>query len=130
VRRRSPPPRWWRHIITSPVALAVRAELPHVQLRVMEGYGAGVAQWVAEGRVDIAVSYIPLSQVQHLIDGETLLDDEMVLIGRAELFTAHGIGAMNGFRVLDGLPLVLPTAQNGLRRWLDKAARDLGFAST
>lgn len=116
------------HIVTSPVALAVRAELPHVQLRVMEGYGAGVAQWVAEGRVDIAVSYIPLSQVQHLIDGEALFDDEMVLIGPPDLLAAHGICASLCFGALQGLPLVLPTVQNGQRRWLDKAARERGFA--
>lgn len=116
------------HIITSPVALAARATLPHVQLRVMEGYGAGVAQWVAEGRVDLAVSYIPLSQVQHLIDGETLLDDEMVLIGRPDRIAAHGLGDTIAFRRLRGLPLILPTLQNGQRRWLDKSARELGFA--
>jgi DNA-binding transcriptional LysR family regulator len=115
-------------IITSPVALGVRAELPHVQLRVMEGYGAVVAQWVADGRVDIAVSYIPLSQVQHLIDGETLLNDEMVLIGPASLMAKHCSGGSIAFDALARLPLVLPTLQNGQRRWLEKVARERGFA--
>lgn len=116
------------HIITSPVALTVRAELPNVQLRVMEGFGAGVAQWVADGRVDIAVSYIPLSQVQHLIDGETLLDDEMLLVGPASLMAKHGIISFVPFAALGRLPLVLPTLQSGQRRWLDRSARERGFA--
>ena len=118
------------HIITSPVALAVRAELPHVQLRVMEGYGAGVTGWVADGRADIAASYIPLTQVQHLIDGEALLDDAMVLVGPPRLFATHRIDRALVFADLARLPAVLPTTQNGQRRWLDKVARDRGFVFT
>lgn len=116
------------HVITSPVALAARATLPHVQLKVMEGFGAGVTQWVADGRADIAVSYIPLTQVRHLIDGEALLDDQMVLLGPPALFEARGIGARLRFAELERLPLVLPTQQNGQRRWLDRVARERGFA--
>jgi LysR family nitrogen assimilation transcriptional regulator len=94
----------------------------------MESYGASVAQWVAEGRVDIAVSYMPLSQVQQLIDGETLLEDEMVLVGARTLMEAHSLGTSVSFSDLAGLPFVLPTLENGQRRWLDKAARERGFA--
>jgi len=116
------------HIVTSPVALAARAEFPHIQLRVMEGFGAGVTQWVADGRADVAVSYIPLSQVQHLIDGELLFEDEMALIGTAERLAAFRLPSSLPFSELARLPLVLPTLQNGQRRWLDKVARERGFA--
>jgi LysR family nitrogen assimilation transcriptional regulator len=115
------------HLVTSPVALAARAVLPDVQLRITEGYGAGVTGWVAEGRADLAVSYIPLRQVKHLIDGELLFDDEMFLVGAPSMFARHKVGAALRFADLAGLPMVLPTGQNGLRRWLDKASRDLGF---
>ena len=116
------------HVVTSPLALAARATLPEIQLRITEGYGAGVTGWVAEGRADLAVSYIPLTQVKHLIDGEVLFDDEMFLVGSSALFARHGLSDALRFDDLAGLPMVLPTVQNGLRRWLDKASRDRGFA--
>lgn len=115
------------HVASSPIALLVRERLPDIRLRMIEGYGAGVTGWVADGSADIAVSYIPLTQVKHLIDGETLFEDQMFLVGATELFARDGIGDALGFSTLEGLPMVLPTGQNGLRRWLDKAARDHGF---
>lgn len=115
------------HVISSPVALAVRERLPDIRLRMIEGYGAGVTGWVADGSADLAVSYIPLTQVRHLIDGEVLFEDEMFLVGADTLFQRDHIGAAVRFADLEGRPMVLPTGQNGLRRWLDKAARDQGF---
>ncbi|MFM8749065.1 LysR family transcriptional regulator [Rhabdaerophilum sp.] len=115
------------HVISSPVVLAVREQLPDIRLRIIEGYGAGVTGWVADGSADLAVSYIPLTQVRHLIDGEVLFDDEMFLVGTPALFERDCIGSAVRFADLEGRAMVLPTVQNGLRRWLDKAARDHGF---
>ena len=92
---------------------------PAVHLKVLEGSSGQVEEWLAEGRLDIAILY---RYGPSLPDGEhSLAAVESYLIG------AHGDRLTKNsevpFAALDRLPLILPSAPNGLRVALDALAR-------
>lgn len=102
----------------------MRQRHPGVRLKVLEGSSGQVEEWLADGRVDIAVLYrygaVPADAEQTL----ALVDS--FLIGRAgDALTAT---AQVRFRELCGLPFILPSAPNGLRNALDAVARQQRIA--
>ena len=95
------------------------AELPGVNLRVLEGSSGQVEEWLTDSRVDIAILY---RYTATLPEGEEALATvDSYLIGhRGDRVTANG---QVSFASLDGLPFILPGAPNGLRTALDAGAR-------
>lgn len=98
---------------------AVRAQLPSVQLKILEGSSGQVEEWLADARVDIAVLYRY---------GPTLPEHEQALA----VVDSYLIGAPGDtltaapelrFAALHELPFILPGAPNGLRTALDALAR-------
>ncbi|MFD0668145.1 LysR family transcriptional regulator [Ramlibacter sp. MAHUQ-53] len=106
-------------ILTGRLFAEVRAQLPGVNLRVLEGSSGQVEEWLNEARVDIAILY---RYSATLPEGEeTLATVDSYLIGhRGDRITADG---QVTFARLDGLPFILPGAPNGLRTALDAGAR-------
>jgi LysR family nitrogen assimilation transcriptional regulator len=109
--------------ITNPLAGRlygeIRAHHPGIQLKILEGSSGQVEEWLADGRVDVAVLY---RYGRNLPDHEQrLCTVESYLVGAAgdRLTQAAEIE----FRALDGLPFILPSAPNGLRTALDALAR-------
>lgn len=95
----------------------LRARLPGIRLRVFEGFSEQIAQWVAEGRVDIGL----LSRYRAIrpnVD-DVLLTSRLLLVGPG----APALPATTEFSRLARLPLVLPASPNGLRVLLDETAR-------
>jgi len=97
----------------------LRARHPGVQLKILEGSSGQVEEWLADGRVDIAILYRY---------GSSLSEQEQPLaVVDSYLIGAHGdrltAQAEVPFRSLDGLPFILPGAPNGLRTTLDALAR-------
>lgn len=111
-------------ILTGRLFAAVRAELPGVNLKVLEGSSGQVEEWLTDARVDIAILY---RYTPTLPDGEeTLATVDSYLIGPAgDRLTA---GGEVPFASLDGLPFILPGAPNGLRTALDAGARQARIA--
>jgi LysR family transcriptional regulator, nitrogen assimilation regulatory protein len=97
----------------------IRAQHPAVKLKVLEGSSGQVEEWLADGRVDIAILYrygATLSEQE-----QSLATVDSYLIGpRDDRLTAAPEVA---FSVLQGLPFILPSAPNGLRTALDAVAR-------
>ncbi|MBT9487751.1 MAG: LysR family transcriptional regulator [Rubrivivax sp.] len=98
---------------------AVRAQLPGVQLKILEGSSGQVEEWLADARVDIAILYRY---------GPTLPEHEQALA----TVDSYLIGAAGDpltradelrFAALHELPFILPGAPNGLRTALDALAR-------
>lgn len=106
-------------ILTGRLFAAVRALLPGVSLKVLEGSSGQVEEWLTDARVDIAILY---RYTTTLPEGEeTLATVDSYLVGcRDDRLTAHG---QVPFASLDGLPFILPSAPNGLRTALDAGAR-------
>ena len=90
-----------------------------VQLKVLEGSSGQVEEWLADGRVDIAILYrYGSAPPEH---EQALATVDSYLIGAAgDRLTA---AAELPFSALHGLPYILPGVPNGLRTALDAMAR-------
>ena len=101
---------------------ALRERHPGVQLKVLEGSSGQVEEWLADARVDIAILYRygatpefeqPLATIDsYLISAP---DDARTAAPEVEFASLHE------------LPVILPSAPNGLRAALDAAARQHGI---
>jgi LysR family transcriptional regulator, nitrogen assimilation regulatory protein len=111
-------------ILTGRVFADVRAQLPGVSLKVLEGSSGQVEEWLTDARVDIAILY---RYTPTLPDGEEALAivDSYLIGPKGDRLTADG---QVPFASLDGLPFILPGAPNGLRTALDAGARHAHIA--
>jgi LysR family nitrogen assimilation transcriptional regulator len=106
-------------VLLAPLLRQIRADLPRVRMRVMEGFSGHVAEWLAAGKVDLAVLY--KIKASALLDAEHLLFEDLFLISAPD---APPLGAANGVSIaeLAGEELVLPGPPHGLRVLVEEAA--------
>ena len=97
----------------------VRAGLPKVHLRILEGSSGQIDEWLVDARLDIAILYRYAPSTQEI--GRELSLVESYLIGAAGDRLTNT--AEVDFHALDGLPFILPGSPNGLRNSLDAVAR-------
>jgi DNA-binding transcriptional LysR family regulator len=92
---------------------------PAIHLKILEGSSGQIGEWLGEGRLDIAILY---RYGPSIPDGEhSLATVDSYLIGaKGDRLTS---AAEVPFATLDRLPLILPSAPNGLRNALDALAR-------
>ena len=57
------------------IALALRERFPRARIRVTEGYGKEIVGWLQEGKIDLAILYVP-SQTQ-IVDYDLLLQEQL-----------------------------------------------------
>ncbi|MGO4763289.1 LysR family transcriptional regulator [Cupriavidus sp. 2KB_3] len=102
----------------------LRATAPGVRLRVAEGFSGQLDEELESGHLDLAVinRYGPGPR-----QGEDVLAEVATYLICAPGHPLAGAPTVP-FRKLDGLPLVLPPAPNGLRSILDQHARQLGVS--
>lgn len=97
----------------------MRERYPAIRLRIFEGSNGQLDEWVATGRIDLAVLYRYGKSVKRGED--VLFEVETFLVGPpGDALTSQPTVA---FAKLNGLPLVLPGVPNGLRVTLDQIAR-------
>jgi LysR family nitrogen assimilation transcriptional regulator len=101
----------------------LRAGAPGVRLQTAEGFSGSLDEGLASGRLDVAVinRYGPAGGCAE----ELLGSADTCLVGRAgnPLLAKGSIS----FKSLSNVPLVLPSAPNGLRQTLDQLARRHGI---
>ncbi|MCD9033176.1 LysR family transcriptional regulator [Luteimonas sp. Y-2-2-4F] len=114
--------------ISQALTLRLYAEVsqrwPAVSLKILEGSGGQVEEWLADARVDIAILYRYGASVPEQEQALATVDSYLVG-GRGDALTAPGTVR---FADLDRLPLILPSAPNGLRTALDAIARQRHIA--
>lgn len=105
-------------ILAGPLALSVISHAPNVSLRVVEGYGAHLIDWLHRGEVDVALLYGPASDLR--LNAEEILIEDIVLVGPP----TSGLKAEEpvDFARLADLRLVLPSHPHGLRVVIENAA--------
>jgi DNA-binding transcriptional LysR family regulator len=103
------------------MARALSERYPRARLRMAEGFGHELVGWLQEGKVDVALLYVP-AQTQ-IADYELLLQEPLHCI----LPAGHAAprAALDTAAVLD-LPLVLPSTSQGLRALAESWARRHG----
>ncbi|WP_180900579.1 LysR substrate-binding domain-containing protein [Martelella soudanensis] len=99
-------------VLGVPLAKWVKANYPKVSLRIQEGYSGHVLEWLATGKVDIAIIYD--APKTPMVLSEPLIEEELLLIGK------KGLGEdelRNGVTLqqMVSLPMILPSKPHGLR---------------
>ena len=98
---------------------AVRAQLPGVSLKVLEGSSGQVEEWLSDSRVDIAILYRYNPTLPEGEEALATIDSYLIGCQDDRLTSAEQVP----FASLDGLPFILPGVPNGLRTALDAGAR-------
>lgn len=105
--------------IVSPLFTRLRAKYPGVQLRLLEGSSGQVEEWMADERVDIAILYRYGRSLSAQEQSLAIVDSYLIGPPGDKLTATPEVP----FSALDGLPMVLPGAPNGLRPALDALGR-------
>jgi LysR family nitrogen assimilation transcriptional regulator len=105
------------HVLVTPLIRHLRARYADISLQVAEGFSGFINEWLASGRLDIAVLY-NAPRTKHL-STEKLLSEELFLVGpSSDKATNRGIA----FAKVADLPLILPSRPHGLRLLIDMYA--------
>ena len=105
-------------VLLAPLLSQIRSDYPGIQMRVLEGFSGYVAEWLASGRVDLAVLY--KVRAGTFPDAEHLLFEDMHLISGREA-QSLGQGSTVTLRQLQGEDMAHPGAPHGLRILVDEA---------
>ncbi len=108
-------------IIALPLLEAARAHYPGITITVVEAMSGFIADWLAEGRADLAVLYTASDEPG--LASELLLEEELVVLWKGGSDHPPEI-ALSGLR---NVPMVLPSAAHGLRAQVEAACRADGF---
>ncbi|MDB5771833.1 MAG: bacterial regulatory helix-turn-helix, lysR family protein [Burkholderia sp.] len=110
------------HLVTT-----VQEKYPKLRVNVVSGYSGYIHEWLIDGRLDLAILH-DARRSQHLAV-EHLADAKLSLVSSPKLLNAVETKRRSlALRRLEGLPLALPTKNHGLRRTLELAASQAGFA--
>lgn len=105
-------------VLAGRLAKRVAKELPGVSLRIVEGYGGYLVEWLQRSEIDATVLYGPASDLHFRVT--ELLFERLVLVGPAKCDL--NIDEPVPFRSVAALQLVLPSRPHGLRTVVDHAA--------
>lgn len=105
-------------ILTGPLAEDFRRAYPKVRLKIVEGVGAFVHEWMVGGRLDVGVLYQPGAS-RHL-ETTPLWSEDLYLFAAARegLDPSHPVPLAE----LARYPLILPSPGHGLRGLLERHA--------
>ncbi|MEM7195273.1 MAG: LysR family transcriptional regulator [Pseudomonadota bacterium] len=98
----------------------VTRELPHVSLRLVEGYSGHLVEWLQRGDLDVSFLYGPSSDY-HLHTKELLYEDIILISPTGSI--PH-ISEKVELREIADLPLIMPSRPHGIRVVLDSAAAE------
>lgn len=104
--------------MAGPIARRVALEFPGVTLSMCDGFSLHLVEWLHRGDLDFAI-VCGTAMDLHMSADELIVDD-LVLIGS----TTSGLDPHRPVPVKDlaGMPLVLPSNPNGMRRIIENAA--------
>ncbi|MGG7568694.1 LysR family transcriptional regulator [Rhodovulum sp. DZ06] len=107
----------------APLIARTRARYPGIRLQLAEAMSGFVAEWLRDGRVDLAVLYLDAAAARRMgVRLTPLLDEELVALAPP----GAEAGELDGVAPLAEAPLVLPSGAHGLRAMLDRVARAEG----
>ncbi|TBN42730.1 LysR family transcriptional regulator [Paracoccus subflavus] len=110
-------------VLLAPLLRQIRTDHPRIRMRVLEGFSGHVADWLAAGKVDLAVLY--KMKASALLGAEHLLFEDMFLISALD---APRVGGADSVRMADLATeeLVLLGVPHGLRVLVEDAAARAG----
>lgn len=110
-------------VLLRPLLAELRARHPGVRMRVLEGFSGHVADWLAAGKLDLAVLYRTRGSAP--ADAEHLLFEDLHLVSAP---SARPLGGPEGVRLAEigEEELALPGRPHGLRLLVEEAAARAG----
>lgn len=110
------------NLVALPLIEAAHRRFPRIRLNIVEAMSGFIADWLDEGRIDLAVLYEP--SASPAIVSDLLLEEELVVLwpGDGERLAEMSLAGLRD------VPLVLPSGPHGLRVLVDRACAELGFA--
>ena len=108
-------------IVAIPLIEAARTRYPRIELNIAEAMSGFIADWLSEGRVDIAVLY-EAAQDDGIVS-EQLLEEELVVVWRGDTECLAEM-SLAGLR---DVPMVVPSGAHGLRKQINAALDALGI---
>lgn len=105
------------------LAHVLSARFPDAKLRFMEGLGSQLMNWLVEGRIDMALLYVPTQA--NVVDFDELLKEPLYCVAAQDFPLPAGPLDM---RALLSLPMVLPSTQHGLRGLMQSLAHQEGLS--
>jgi LysR family nitrogen assimilation transcriptional regulator len=115
-------------ILSVPLIIEVRKRFPKIKLCIAEAMSGFVTEWIREGRIDLAVLYQPVSD--NALSSSEVISEELWLLGPTRPPTGvkpPASGAV-GYATVTQLPLILPSADHGLRMLLEREAAARGLS--
>lgn len=112
-------------VLTVPLTRAFRAQLPEAHLSISEGLSVQMQNWLAEGRLDLAVLYNAGPTAE--LDISPLAEEELFLVQRRQPGLAEDPppGPLSLAEVAL-LPLVIPTRPNAMRTQVETEMAGIG----
>ncbi|MBY4677124.1 LysR family transcriptional regulator [Marinobacterium arenosum] len=103
--------------LSAPLVLRIKEKYPGVSLQIVEAFSGDVNEWLATGRIDLALFY-RTSRTSQMIC-EELVDESLYLVSARQFDMPE---ADLDFTELADLPLILPSARHGLRVLVERVA--------
>jgi LysR family nitrogen assimilation transcriptional regulator len=104
--------------VTLPLVAYFKRELPHARLAIVEGLSSHLAEWIASGRVDIALVFNP--QPQSRLETVPILSEDLCLISLASRPRRRTkLPVPVPMAELARFPLVLPEPAHVIRHLVD-----------
>ncbi|MES0882700.1 LysR family transcriptional regulator [Roseibium sp. SCP14] len=111
-------------MIALPLIMAARERYPRITINIAEAMSGFIADWLSEGRVDIALLY-SRSHEEGVVS-ELLLEEELVVLWQGEADAPDDLDLSE----LENIPLVLPSPPHGLRHLVDRKLAAIGLEPT
>ncbi|MDB5858192.1 MAG: LysR family transcriptional regulator [Ramlibacter sp.] len=109
------------HLLT-----AVRQELPHVQLTIVEGLSGLLAEQLASGRLDFSILF-DTEPMRGFVQKPLLAEKLHFVSADPEMIRTHGGKIGISLREVLRRPLILPPQPNGIRVLLEREASRVGL---
>jgi len=107
--------------LSAVVLKTLAAHVPNVRVRLVEALSSHILEWLANGRIDLAIVYD--TSAASAFETEPVIDERLNLIGPADAFARGGTVAFDG---LADYPLIMPGDPHGARRLVDGLATRRG----
>ncbi len=105
-------------VMTGRIAKRVAAEFPGITLTITDGLSLHLVEWLHRGDLDVAIICGTVMDLH--MHADELIVDELIVIGSVQ--SQIDPGRPVSVKELIGMPLVLPSNPNGMRRIVENVA--------
>lgn len=103
-------------IFAAPLIEACKRDLPHVTLKLSEGWTGDILEWLLIGHNDLGIFYS--SQVDERVRFKPIMTEKLALVGSSSDHTLQGRTSFS-LKDVSTMPLIVPPEPHGLRKVIE-----------